>query len=265
MLSQLVKNLFRAKGIKVPDSWDAGLADRFNTKIKEFQPATPRPTNIFLTPSTSKIAVDACNDVSEKFENFIDDIAAAICQSWSAWHGTAKFFGVIINAGIGLLPPGGLFGGMQMSGIMILAKTKMTTPDYIRHAKAVAFAIGQAWMAWETSYIYTSIPFPGGMVCSTTMIPSPNVPLPIASGTAPGEALLQPALLKTSMLAQVGPPGQHTEPLFDAVAQGFSQVFQLWKTTALISNIMGAGGAAPPPPSPPGPVAGAIGNGGAVT
>jgi hypothetical protein len=264
MLAQLIKSTFKAKAIKVPDGWDKSLEDKFNTKINEFQPSVPNPTNLFASPSTNKIAADASNTISEKFDQFIDDISSAVCQSWAAWHGAAKFVGVLINAGIGVLSPGGLVGAGQMSGPMILAKAKGTTAEYMKHAKAIAFAIGQSWTVWETGYTHSSIPFPGGMVCSTTMPPSPNIPLPIASGASPGEAMLQSAALKSSMLAQFGPPGQHTEALFDAVAQGFSQVFQTWKASSMISNIIGVGGVCPPPPSPPGPVAGAIGNGGQV-
>ncbi len=264
MLSELVKNLFRAKGIKVPDSWDSSKEDKFNIDTPEFKPSAPRPTNIFISPSPSKIAMDACNTVSEQFEQFIDDISSAICTSWSAWQGAAKFVGVIINAGVGILPPGGMVGAGQMASPMILAKVKGATPDYLKYAKAIAFAIGQAWTTWETGYTHSSIPFPGGMVCSITMPPSPNAPLPLASGVSPGEAMIQPATMKAAMLAQFGPPEQHTEPLLDAFAQAFNQIFQTWKASSMITNIMGAGGAAPPPPSPPGPVAGAVGNGGMI-
>ena len=264
-LSELVKTLFRAKMIKVPDRWDGGLSDRFNAKTSEFQPSTPSPTGLFVPPSTSKIAVDASNSVGDQFASFIDDVCSAICLSWSTWQASATFAGVIINAGVGALTPGGLVGVGGMSGPLILANVKGTKPGYVQYAQAIAMAIGQSWLAWQSGYSNPAIPFPGGMVASVTMVPSPNVPVPLASGASAGDALLQPAVLKAAMLAQYGPPGQHTEALFDAMAQGFCQVFLLWKGTSTITSILGAGGVAPPPPSPPGPVAGAVGVGGMLT
>jgi hypothetical protein len=265
VLSQLTKALFQAKMISVPEKWDGSLEDKFNMKLPEFQPGTPRPTNIFTPPSINKIAVDACNSVSEQFERFIDDVSSAICTGWESWQGTATFAGVIINAGVGILSPGGLIGGPQMSGPLVLADVEGTTkPGYLQHAQAVVSAIGEAWMEWATGYSNPALPFPGGMVASATMVPSPNVPMPIATGASAGDALLQPAPLKASMLTQYGPPGQHTDALFDAFSQAFCQVFQVWKGTSMISNVVGSGGVAPPPPSPPGPVAGAIGAGGAI-
>lgn len=263
-MSQTAKMLFQSKGIKIPASWDSSLEDKYNQKLDEFKPSVPRPTNIFQSPSMSKVSLDACNTVSEKFEKFIDDICKAICSAWSNWHSSTKFVGVIINAGVGILPPGGMIGGGQMAGPMILSSFPTDPPNYLNHGKAIAMAIGQAWLAWEVGYTNPAIPFPGGMACSTVMPPSPNTPVPIASGMSPGEALLSGAMLKGAMLAQLGAPGEHSEALFDSISGAFNQTFQMWKATAMISNVMGAGGVAPPPPAPPGPVAGAIGSGGAV-
>jgi hypothetical protein len=264
LMSQLAKANFLSKGIKVPSSWDTSLEDSHNRKVGDFQPGVPRPTNIFIPPSLDAIAVDACNKVSEGFEGFIDDACAAICGSWSSWQSAVKFVGVIINAGVGILPPGGMVGGGMMAGPMILARMKKSGGNYALYANAVASAIGQAWTAWEAGYANPALPFPGGTACSTTMPPSPNTPLPLASGVSPGDALMDASLLKASMLGLLGVPGEHADPLFDSLAQAFAQLFLTWKGTTMISNVMGAGGVAPPPPAPPGPVAGAVGNGGSL-
>lgn len=264
MMSQLAKANFLSKGIRVPSSWDAGFEDSYNRKVSGFQPGIPRPTNIFVPPSMDKIAVDACNQVSEGFEGFIDDVCAAICGCWSSWQAAVKFVGVIINAGVGILPPGGMVGGGLMAGPMMVARMKQKGANYALYGNAITSAIGQAWTAWELGYTNPAIPFPGGMVCSTTMPPSPNAPVPLASGVSPGDALMDASLLKLSMVGMLGAPGEHADPLCDSIAQAFSQLFLAWKASTMISNIMGAGGVAPPPPAPPGPVAGAIGSGGGL-
>ncbi|HUI01868.1 MAG TPA: hypothetical protein VLU99_00775 [Nitrososphaerales archaeon] len=264
LLAQLAKTQYISKAVKLPPDWDAGLEDEVNGKTPEFGPGLPKPTNLFIPPSTKKIAVDAANAISDGFNEFIDDIAKAICAAWANWHSTVKFVGVIINGPIGILPPAGMIGGGMMATPMILSQFNQKSANYTLYGSAVAFAIGQAWTAWELGYTNLSIPFPAGAVASTTMPPSPSVPIPIASGMSPGDALMDASMLKTLMSSQVAPPGPHDDELFDSIAQAFNQVFTIWKGTAMISNIMGAGGVAPPPPAPPGPVAGAIGNGGAV-
>jgi hypothetical protein len=264
-LGQIAKSLFKAKAISIPPSWDPSLQDLYNMKKGEFAPGVPKPTAIFAFPSVNKIALDACNTISDGFEGFIDDAASAICGCWSTWQSSVKFVGVIINAGVGMLNPGGLIGGGNMAGPMILAKFAQKGPNYVKYANAVANAIGTAWTTWELGYSNLAIPFPGGMACSSTMPPSPNTPVPLASGVSPGDSMMQADTLKGAMIGNLGGPGEHSEALFDCIAQAFAQTFMTWKGTSMITQIMGSGGVAPPPPAPPGPVAGAVGSGGSLS
>lgn len=264
VFAQLAKTQYIAKGVSLPPTWDDTLEDEVNDKTPEFGPGVPNPTNIFAPPSPKKIAVDAANTISDGFNGFIDDIAAAVCGAWANWQGVVKFVGVIINGPVGTLPPGGMVGGGTMATPMILAQFDQKSASYALYGSAVAFAVGQAWTAWEVGYANPAIPFPGGAAASTTMAPSPNTPVPLASGVSPGDAMMEASVLKGMMSSQVAPPGPHDDELFDSISQAFAQVFMTWKGTAMISNVMGAGGVAPPPPAPPGPVAGAVGNGGAV-
>jgi hypothetical protein len=264
LFAQLAKTQFTSKGKKIPSEWDASLEDDVNGKTPEFGVGVPKPTNLFVPSATKKIAVDACNTISDGFAGFIDDVAAAVCGAWANWQSSVKFVGVIINGPIGILPPAGMIGGGMMATPMIMSQFNQKSANYTLYGSAVAFAIGQAWTAWELGYTNPAIPFPGGAAASATMPPSPNTPVPLASGMSPGDALMEASSLKGLMTSQVAPPGPHDDALFDSIAQAFNQVFMMWKGTSMISNIMGAGGVAPPPPAPPGPVAGAIGSGGAV-
>jgi hypothetical protein len=219
-----------------------------------------------------KIQVDATNDISDKWIAFIDNVCKGICTAWGNWQNSAMINNVIINGPIGILPPGGLIGMNMMSAEMIkmnmdLASDKNSEQIYIAYVDAIVKTIAQAWDVWEKGYTHTSLPFPGGAVCSITMPPSPNVPLPVISGMSPGDAMMTPATLKGLMIVQIQGKGtldKLSETLFDAFANAFNTVFTTWKSSSMISNIMGAGGVAPPPPSPPGPVAGAIGTNGKI-
>ena len=207
MLAQLAKAQYTAKAVSLPPSWDSGLEDQVNAKTPEFGPGVPKPTNIFVPPSPKKIAVDAANAISDGFNGFIDDVAAAVCGAWANWQSAVKFVGVMINGPIGILPPAGMVGGGMMATPMIMAQFNRKSANYTLYGSAVAFAVGQAWTAWELGYTNPAIPFPGGAAASTTMPPSPNTPVPLASGVSPGDAMMQASSLKALMASQVAPPG----------------------------------------------------------
>jgi hypothetical protein len=279
MLSQLVKTLMMSKALKIPedpltDIQQKGKEEDSNPidDLAEFKPDMPKPTNIFQPASMKKIQVEAANTVSEQYEKFIDNVCDGICKTWGNWQNSAKIMNVVINGPIGILPPGGLLGMNMMSADMIKMNIDMFSGDnketiYKDYVEAIVKAIAQAWNAWEKGYTHTNIPFPGGAVCSTTMPPSPNVPLPVISGMSPGDALMVPATLKALMIGFISGKGtidKYSDALFDSFANAFNTVFTTWKTSSMLSNIMGSGGVAPPPPSPPGPVAGAMGMNGMI-
>jgi len=278
-LSQMVQMLIKAKAIKIPPDplsniQQKGKKEESNPieKTKEFKPGVPKPTNLFQPASTKKIQVDAANDTSDKWIAFIDNVCKGICSAWSNWQSSAMINNVIINGPIGVLPPGGLLGMNMMSADMIKTGIDVFSGDnkeqiYKDYVDAIVKAIAQAWSAWEKGYTVPAIPFPGGAVCSVTMPPSPNTPIPVIVGMSPGDALMIPVTLKATMIGFISGKGkidQLSEALFDAFANAFNTIFTTWKTSSMISNIMGSGGVAPPPPSPPGPVAGAMGMNGKI-
>lgn len=278
-LSQMVQMLVKAKAIKIPpdplsDIQKKGKKEESNPidKTKEFKPGVPKPTNLFQPASMKKIQVDATNDTSDKWIAFIDNVCKGICSAWSNWQSSAMINNVIINGPVGVLPPGGLLGMNMMSAEMIKSGIDLFSGDnkeqiYQDYVDAIVKAIAQAWSAWEKGYTVPTIPFPGGAVCSVTMPPSPNTPLPVIAGMSPGDALMIPATLKATMIGLISGKGkidQISDALFDAFANAFNTIFTTWKASSMISNILGSGGVAPPPPSPPGPVAGAMGMNGKI-
>jgi hypothetical protein len=279
MMSQMIQMLIKAKALKIPPEPLLEIQQKGEKEDKnpidekeEFKPGVPKPTNLFQPASMKKIQVDAANDISDKYIAFIDNVCKGICTAWGNWQNSAMINNVIINGPIGVLPPGGLNGMNMMSADMIkmnidLFSGKNTEQIYKDYVDAIVKAIAQAWSVWEKGYSHPSIPFPGGAVCSTTMPPSPNAPMPVISGMSPGDALMVPATMKATMIGLISGKGtidQHTDALFDAFANTFNTVFTTWKASSMIMNIMGSGGVAPPPPSPPGPVAGAIGSMGKI-
>lgn len=262
MLSQMGKLNFKSKGITLPMQF-GGFPPQAPFGAKD--QAAPDPMALFLSATTLNLHVDTSKTIGKQFEELIDACSEGIGKAFSQWQSSAKFVGVLINGPVGMSLPGGLVGAPTMAGPAIMGMCNIggKQPEFIKYVKSITHAIGTAFTAWQTGYMVT-LSFPGGAVCSVTMVPSPNIPVPIAAGSSPGDLMMSPAMLKGLMLANHGKPGNHTLDLFDAFAQAFSTAFTQWKATTMISNVLGAGGVAPPPPAPPGPVAVAVGNGGAL-
>lgn len=263
VLAQTAKMLFKAKAIRLPLDFH-GLPEQAPFGAKDQK--TPNPNDLFIPASTLKYHVDTAHAISQDVESLIDACANAIGNAFAQWQAGAKFAGVLINGPVGMAFPGTLVGPPSMTGPMIFSQVNVAgkKPSFIQHARSITMAIGTAFEAWRLGYTVT-LPFPGGALCSVTMPPSPNVPVPVAAGSSPGDAMMAPGALKGLMVANHGPLGNHTLDIFDAMAQAFSMLFMQWKASTMITNVIGAGGVAPPPPSPPAPVVAATGNGGVLT
>lgn len=265
LLAQTAKTLFKAKGITLPTEF-SGLPPQAPFTADDQK--TPDPGALFVSASTLKYHVDTASAISRHVSELIDVCSDAVGQGFAKWQAAAMFTGIIINGPLGMGPPGCLVGPPAMTGpaLFALAGPRLAgrQPSFIRHVRSILFAIGSGFQAWQTGYTVT-LTFPGGAVCSVTMPPSPNIPVPVASGASPGDAMMTKASLKGMMVANHGVLGNHTADIFDAVSESFANLFTTWKGSTMIANVIGAGGAAPPPPSPPGPVAGAIGMGGRLT
>jgi len=261
-ISQLAKQLFRSKGIRLPTNF-SGLPPQAPFGPKD--QVAPDPTALFVAPSTLSYHVNTAKTIGKDIEDLIDACARAIARAFSQWQSSAKFAGIIINGPTGNGLPGCLVGPPVMTGssIFSMVNTAGRQAMFVKYCRSITMAVGTAFETWRLGYMVTLV-FPGGAVCSATMPPSPNIPVPVASGSSTGDAMTNASALKGLMLAQHGTVGNHTLDIFDAFAQAFSMVFVKWKASTMITNVIGAGGVAPVPPAPPGPVAAAIGSGGAL-
>ncbi len=262
-LAQTAKMLFKAKAIRLPLNFQ-GLPPQAPFGAQDQK--APNPAALFVAASNLNYHVDTANSISKNVEELIDACSTAIGNAFSQFQSAAKFAGVLINGPVGTAFPGTLVAPPVMSGPMIFSQVNVAgkQPTFIQYARSITFAIGTAFETWRMGYLVT-LPFPGGAVCSVTMPPSPNVPVPIAAGASPGDAMMSAGALKGLMIANHGMLGNHALDIFDAMAQAFSMLFLQWKGTTMITNVMGAGGVAPPPPAPPAPVVAAVGNGGMLS
>jgi hypothetical protein len=261
MLAMQIKMLITAEQEEVPIDYGGDDDKDYNADFDDFQPGIPMPTNLLKNPGIDAITVDSTNDVSDGWADFIDEVSKGICTSWSNWQNAAMFTTGIINAVTCQVTPGSLTSPPLMGSALIMANTNTSgKPDnFLLFVKAIATAIDTAWNAWQSGYMVTLMypptfaSFPG-----PTHPPTPNIPLPVAAGSSAGDAMMKKNMLSQLMMANLSgvTPDKLTKLLFDKFAEGFCMIFDIWKASTMISNVLGTGPVPSfaPPFAPVGPV-----------
>lgn len=263
MLAQLAKLNFSGMQIALPTEWKAP-GEQFSDAFAPSELVAPPnpPTNLFHEPTLNKYHVDTAKDIGKAFEDYIDGICDGICDGIDKWLKMATVVGVIINGPVGVVAPGNVQG--PPLGPLILAKAPMNTPQESKYSNAIANAFGTLWQAWHLGIAGTLMypafaAFPGPVAP-----PTPNVPMPLIALPSGGEAGLSPNSLKGLMQTNLADPeALHAPELFDALAKAFSVVFQIFKASTLVQNVLGTGPIPTfaPPFVPVGPVVMGTGNG----
>jgi hypothetical protein len=241
MLAQLAKTNFISLNIKLPVDWSEPgdqYSDAFQPSEKSVPPNSPM--NLFRESSLNKYHVDSAKDIGGKLEKFIDGICGAICDAIDKWMKMTMFTTVIINGPVGNLLPGGVQG--PPLGPLILATAPKSTPQEMKYSNAIANALGMLWQPWHMGLMgMLSYPpfaaFPGPMAP-----PTPNIPVPLITFSSPGESGLSPSTLKSTMEGNLGDPkALHASDLFDAISKAFNTVFQTFKASTIVQNVLGMG------------------------
>ncbi|MFM7201049.1 MAG: hypothetical protein ACKO6N_09690 [Myxococcota bacterium] len=253
-MARLVKDIFKSFNIVLPVGANGKPSERFPGD--EDDPET-HPLWLFTPASDLALHKRTVMMVSTTLHAFINDMSEAICGSWNAWKRSATFANVLVNAGVGILPPSGTTGSGDMSKSAILGRMRLDdrNPLWKAYGEAIAGALEVAWGAWVAGYTHPTIPFPAAATIPGPLPPTPNVPIPLMPGMSAGDTMMMAPALAASMTAQFARGGFHAIALFRAFAQAIAQIFAEWKSSNLLSQILASGGAGMP-------VAGAIGMGG---
>ena len=245
MLAELAKMNFVSKSVKLPLDWSQP-ADEGSSKYDdafaagEKMAAPNQPLNLFREASLNKYHVDAAKDIGQQYAKFIDGICGAICDGIDKWMKMAMVASAIINGPVGTVLPGGVTGPPLFP--LIFATAPKSTPQEMKFSNAIANAFGTLWQPWHMGLTgVLSYPafaaFPGPMAP-----PMPNIPVPLITLSSPGEAGLSPSSLKGMMNANLGDPkAQHASDIFDAISKAFNNVFQIFKASTLVQNVLGMG------------------------
>jgi len=241
MLAQLAKINFISKGIKLPMEWSQPgeqYPDAF--KPSEVTTAPNSPMNLFRDATLNKYHVDTAKTIGKQYEKYIDGICGAICDAIDKWMKMTMITSALINGPVGVVLPGSFVGPPLMP--LILATAPKSTPQEMKYSNAVSSALGILWQAWQTGLMGTLMypafaAFPGPVAP-----PMPNIPLPLIAFSSPGESGLSPGTLKITMDGNLADPkAQHASDLFDAIAKAFNTVFQVFKASTMVQNVLGMG------------------------
>jgi hypothetical protein len=220
-----------------------------------------QPLNLFRESTLNKYHVDTAKGMGEKFEKYIEGICGAIWSAVNLWTSTATIQGVMI---FGPVAAGGMVVGPPLMPL-ILGQGPKTTPMELRYTTAIATAIGNGWLAWQSSIKVPGLPWYPAFAAFPAPVapPMPNIPMPLVTLVSV-DASLAPGALKGMMMGTFGDPtALHAADLFDAVSQAFNTVFTMYKTTTIVKNVLGTGPIPTfaPPFVPVGPVLGGVGSG----
>lgn len=257
IMSQLARMIFISKFIRLPTDW-SDLGPQFPKAFKPEELVTMpnSPMNLFREATLNKYHVDTAKEIGEGFGKYIDGICGAICDGIDKWMKLTTISGVMINGPVGILMPGMVVGPPLMP--LIFATAPKSTLQEIKYSNAISNAFGTLWQPWHLGlsgmimYPPTFALFPGPF-----HPPTPNIPLPLITLPSPGESGLSPNTLKATMEANLGDPtAYHASALFDSIAKAFFAVFQIFKVSTLVQNVLGMGPVPvfAPPFVPVGPV-----------
>ena len=192
------------------------------------------------------------------YEVFIDKISAAICSAWSAWQSTAVMVGVLINGPVAV---GGQVVGPPWTPL-IVAQGPSQNPEAVKMTRTIASVLGTAWLTFTATLKVTGMPwYPAfAAIPSPVAPPMPNIPCPVAALTMVTTSISK-ELLTAQMVGMDGSSSGEHKRLYAAIADAFEKIFNLWKSSTLVTNVLGTGPVPTfaPPYVPVGPVVSGVG------
>ncbi len=264
-MQQLARLTFTSYNVTVPHQWTTPSGDpdgkHYADAFKPEERSVPPPAPTLFFPATpNKYHVDTAKELNSKIGGFIDDMCTAICGAWDKWQKAASLVGLVITGPVGV---GGSIVAPPL-GPLILA-TAPKVGNFGKYAMVIANEIG---MGWDQFVLTCKAAPPLPLWPMFTVFPSPaavnipSVPMPFAS-LLQVPVTISASILKMKMVASLADPqAWFAKDLFGAIATAFENCYNLWKTTTMITNVLGNG---PVPsmlivPTPiPGPVLGGVG------
>ncbi|HEY0193609.1 MAG TPA: hypothetical protein VGC42_20975 [Kofleriaceae bacterium] len=238
----LAKTKFASFNLKVPQNWQTPQGQpgehysrAFKPEEKQTAPAVGAPV-LFQPQSLNKYHTDTQKMLHAKFSEYIDGICDAICTAWDTWQKAATMTGLLV---VGPTVSVGQIIGPPLYPL-IMAKAPKATPQLAKYSNAIAQVISTAWLAFTATIKVPGLPlFPAYAALPTPVAPPmPHPPIPLATLPQMPATIMTQALKAQKLAMHADPTAQYAPELFEAVAYGFEQSYNLWKTTTTVNNIL---------------------------
>ncbi len=262
LMKQAARAKFMSFNLKVPPNWQepVGAAkEHYDAAFPESDKVTaPGSPPLFQPATFNKLHTDAQKELSQVYGALLDGMCDAICNAWSTWQRAATLVGVMIN---GPTASGGQVVGPPWMPLILAAAPK--SPPMLKWVNAIATPIANAWLAYTATIKVAGMPWYPAFTAFPAPVapPTPNIPCPVAA-LVQVPVSLSPQLLKTQMVGLLADPtAPHHRETFESIATAFDQVFQVWKTSTMVTNVLGTGPIPTfaPPYIPAGPVVAGVG------
>ena len=263
VMQQLVKTKFMSFQLRVPPRWrnpigqidEQHFRDAFENWEKSMTPGMPP---LFITATANRYHVEAQKMHIAKVGQFIDNFCDAITSAWGQWQKMASFQGIVVNA---VTASGGQLVGPPLDQLIknnpIWATASAANKRYMG---VMAKVLGQGWQQLTSSVKFPGLPlfpafaaFPGPVAP-----PTPNVPVPFAALTQVPVSIGS-FMTKAKMVLELADKNApFSALLFEAITHAFEQVYNTWKLSTMVTNVLGTGPIPTfaPPYVPVGPVVG---------
>lgn len=220
-----------------------------------FVNATPIPNALFKAASSTKDDVDYQKSMHELYNGLFDSLLDAIEFGLNAWRSAAGLVEVRIN---GPIATGGRLQGPPIDTLIVSTPNVASWTNWSAKIRdAVAKGMEQQWSIMARSVTVPGIPwYPAfATIPSPQAPPMPNVPTPFAA-LKQDPSVVSSDSLKTAFRSSLQGNVAFSTEFFDSLATGLQQPLQVWRSSQMVTGVMGSGSVPTfaPPYVPVGPV-----------
>lgn len=242
LMKQVARAKFASFGLKVPQNWQdpqGEAADHYSNAFKPEEKVTSPAMGVpplFQPASLNKYHTDVQKMLCAKIGEYIDKMCDAICSAWSTWQSAATMTGLVV---VGPTVSVGAIIGPPLTPL-ILKEAPMTSPQLAKYSNAIATVIGNAWLTFTATIKMASLPlFPGYAALPTPVAPPmPHPPVPLASLPQMPASIMATALKAQKQAMHGDPQAQYAAELFESIAHAFEQMYNTWKASSQITNLV---------------------------
>jgi len=198
------------------------------------------PPALFKAASSTKSDVDYQKGMHDLYNGLFDSLLDAIEFGFNMWRTSAGLVDVRIN---GPIATGGRLQGQPIDTMITSSPAVAAWTSWSAKIRdAVAKGIEQQWSMVARSVSVSGLPwypafaaYPGPQTP-----PTPNIPSPFAA-LQQDQSAMSPNNLKAMMRGSLQGDFEFSMEFFESLATGLQTPLQIWKTSQMVTGVVGMG------------------------